>query len=250
MSQTAELTLPPRRLPLALKLALAAFVCVQVLVYWSVYGPTNFLYFCDIALFLTLVSVLTEKRLFASMAAVGILIPQFVWVIDFIGGRFGHPFVGMTGYMFKDPDLLVANIVSLFHGWLPFLLIYVVYQLGYDRRALVGWTVLAWALMLIAYFLLPAPPAPVDQPNLPVNVNYVYGTTDDAPQQWMPQAAWFAVMMIGLPLLFFVPTHLILNRLMGPAGILHRDRRPRTIVAVDGPPSPEVPADRAGARVE
>lgn len=199
-----------RRIPVALKLLLTAFVVVQVVFYWSAYGPTNFLYFCDVALFLTLISVLTETRLPASMAAVGILLPQFLWVIDFVGGVFGHPPVGMTAYMFQDTQPLYARAISLFHGWLPFLLLYVIYRLGYDRRALSAWTILAWGLMLIAYFLLPAPPAPEDNKNLPVNVNYVYGTSDDKAQEWMPPLAWLAVMMIGLPLLFFIPTHLLL----------------------------------------
>ncbi len=209
---------PPRRLPLWLKLALTAFVCVQVPFYWSAYGPTNFLYFCDVALLLALASVWAEHPLPASMAAVGILVPQGVWVLDFVGGLFGHPLVGMTAYMFQASQPLSARAISLFHGWLPFLLVYVVYRLGYDRRALLAWTLLAWALMLVAYFLLPAPPAPPDRPNLPVNVNYVYGLSDDAAQTWMPPLAWFALMMAGLPLLFFVPTHWVLSRLMPPAG--------------------------------
>ncbi len=250
MSQIQETTSPPRRLPLALKLVLVAFVCVQVPFYWSAYGPTNFLYFCDVALFLTLASVLTEKRLPASMAAVGILVPQFLWVIDFVGGLFGHPVVGMTGYMFQDSQPWSARAISLFHGWLPFLLLYVVYRLGYDRRALVAWTVLAWGLMLIAFFLLPAPPAPADQPNLPVNVNYVYGMSDDKPQEWMPPLAWLAVMMTGLPVLFFLPTHWVLNRLVGPAGGLHGKKRPRKTVLVENPPDPENTADRAEARLD
>jgi hypothetical protein len=219
LSQSLEIAPPSRRIPLVLKLALTAFVCVQVPFYWWAYGPTNFLYFCDVALFLTLASVWTEKRLPASMAAVGILVPQLIWVIDVIGGLFGHSLVGMTDYMFQDSQPLYARAISLFHGWLPFLLVYVVYRLGYDRRALVAWTVLAWGLMLIAYFLLPAPPAPVDRPNLPVNVNYVYGLSDAKPQAWMPPLAWLAVMMAGLPLLFFLPTHLLLNGLMGPTGV-------------------------------
>ena len=246
MSQSPKPVPPSRRIPLALKLALAAFVCVQVPFYWSAYGPTNFLYFCDAALFLTLLSVLTEKPLPASMAAVGILAPQLIWVIDFLGGLFGHPVVGMTGYMFQDSQPLYARAISLFHGWLPFLLLYVVYRLGYDRRALVAWTILAWGLMLIAYFFLPAPPAPADRPNLPVNVNYVYGMSDDKPQEWMPPLAWFAVMMTGLPLLFFLPTHLLLNRLMGPTGFL-RPRRPAKTILVE---SPQAPADHAKARLD
>jgi hypothetical protein len=247
LSQSPKPVPPSRPIPLALKLALAAFVCVQVPFYWSAYGPTNFLYFCDAALFLTLLSVLTEKPLPASMAAVGILAPQLIWVIDFLGGLFGHPVVGMTGYMFQDSQPLYARAISLFHGWLPFLLLYVVYRLGYDRRALVAWTILAWGLMLIAYFFLPAPPAPADRPNLPVNVNYVYGMSDDRPQEWMPPLAWFAVMMIGLPLLFFLPTHLLLNRLMGPTGFLRPRRRPDKTILVE---SPQAPADHAKARLD
>ena len=50
-------------------------------------GQTNFLYFCDVALFLALISVLAEKRLPASMAAVGILFPQLLWAIDPVAGK-------------------------------------------------------------------------------------------------------------------------------------------------------------------
>jgi hypothetical protein len=248
LSQIPAIARSSRCIPLVLKLALMAFVCVQVPFYWSAYGPTNFLYFCDVALFLTLASVLSEKRLPASMAAVGILLPQFLWVIDFVGGLFGHPFVGMTAYMFQDSQPLYARAISLFHGWLPFLLLYLIYRLGYDRRALGAWTVLAWGLMLIAYFFLPAPPAPVDHPNLPVNVDYVYGMSDDKPQEWMPSLAWLGVMLLGLPLVFFIPTHLLLNWLMGPDGVLRRQHPRHTILLVEGPQSPEAPADRAEAR--
>jgi hypothetical protein len=225
---------PSRRLPLALKLALTAFVCVQVPFYWHTYGPTNFLYFCDVALFLALASVWTEHALPASMAAVGILIPQAVWVCDFVAGLFGHSF-GMTAYMFEESQPLPARAISLFHGWLPFLLLYVVYRLGYDRRALPAWTVLAWGLLLIAYFLLPAPPAPEDRPNLPVNVNYVYGLNDKKAQTWLPPVAWFAFLMAGLPLVFFLPTHLLLRRLMPRAGPPREEKAP-----ANRPPSPEL----------
>ena len=59
------------RVPLAVKLGYTAFMAVLVPVYWANYGPTNFLYFCDVALFLTLAAVWTESALLASMAAVG-----------------------------------------------------------------------------------------------------------------------------------------------------------------------------------
>ena len=51
-------------------------MAVLVPVYWYYYGPTNFLYFCDVALFLTLAGIWLESPLLVSMCAVGIVAPQ------------------------------------------------------------------------------------------------------------------------------------------------------------------------------
>jgi hypothetical protein len=66
----------PRRIPLWLKLAYTAFVGMMVPVYWRTYGPTNFLYFCDVAVFLTLAGLWTGNASLVSTAAVGIVLPQ------------------------------------------------------------------------------------------------------------------------------------------------------------------------------
>jgi hypothetical protein len=71
--------------------------------------------------------------------------------------------------------------------------------------------VLAWVLLAISYLFLPAPPAPADNPNLPVNVDYVYGLSDDKPQELMSQGLWLTVLVVGLPLLLFLPAALVLN---------------------------------------
>lgn len=201
------------RVPLAVKLAYTAFMAVLVPYYLKIYGPTNFLYFCDVALFLALVAIWAEWSLPASMAAVGIVLPQLVWVIDVLVELSGHRLTGMTAYMFEATRPLDVRLLSLFHGWLPFLLLYLVWRLGYDRRALVAWTVLAWALILICYLWMPAPPPPADNPNLPVNIDYVYGLSDDSPQTWLPPLAWLAFIFVAFPLVLFVPTHLALCRL-------------------------------------
>jgi len=59
MSMTTTLSIAPavRRIPLWLKLAYTAFMAVLVPVYLRNYGPTNFLYFCDFALIITLVGI-------------------------------------------------------------------------------------------------------------------------------------------------------------------------------------------------
>ena len=200
------------RLPLWLKLAYTAFMAVLVPVYWHNYGPTNFLYFCDVALFVTLVAVWTENALLASAAAVGILLPQMLWCADFAAGLLGLKLTGMTAYMFDTKRPLFLRGLSLFHGWLPFLLLFLVKRLGYDRRALPVWTVTAWALLLICFHFLPPAGAALANPKTPVNINYVWGMSDDAPQTWMPTYAWFAVLFTGLPLLIFLPTHWLLRK--------------------------------------
>jgi hypothetical protein len=199
------------RIPFGLKIAYTAFMAVLVPVYWYNYGPTNFLYFCDIALFVTLIGIWRESALLISMAAVGILAPQVLWVADFVAELCGGHLTGMTAYMFNQDKPLFLRGLSLFHGWLPFLLVYLVWRLGYDRRALVCWTVLAWVLLLVCYTLMPGPRADAASIATPVNINYVHGMSDTAAQTWMPPLAWFGTMLIGLPLLIFLPTHFVLR---------------------------------------
>lgn len=204
------------RLPLALKLAFTAFMAVLVPVYWTKYGPANFLYFCDLALILTLVAVWFESRLCASMAAVGIILPQIVlWCGDFAAHFVGIKFNGMTDYMFDPNRSLFLRGLSLFHGWLPFLLLFLVAKLGYDRRAAWAWTGLAWAAMLFSYFFLPAPGAKLANPLAAVNVDYVRGFSETTAQTWMPDWAWPTFLLVALPTLIIFPTHLILKKFWG-----------------------------------
>ena len=198
------------QLPLWVKIAYSAFMAVLVPVYWHYYGPTNFLYFCDVALLITLVGVWIESPLLVSMCAVGILLPQALWVLDFLGNLVGFPVTGMTDYMFKHENSLLLRALSSFHGWLPFVLTYLVLQVGYDRRGLPTWTVLTWLLLPVCFFFLP-PPNP--NPGLtPVNINYVWGMSDNAAQTLVHPYVWLIGMMVLLPLAIYLPVHLLLSR--------------------------------------
>ena len=119
--QELDMLSTERKIPLSLKVIFTAFMFVLVPFYWRTYGPSNFLYFCDVALFLTLVGIWTENKLLISLPTVGILLPQIAWVIDFLGGLFGFPPIGMTDYMFDAIIPMLARGLSLFHGWLPLL---------------------------------------------------------------------------------------------------------------------------------
>jgi hypothetical protein len=199
------------RVPLAVKLAYSAFMAVLVPIYLHYYGPTNFLYICDVSLILTLVAIWPENALLISMCCVGVLALQTAWVVDFLVNLAGVSLTGITDYMFDASHSLFLRLLSLYHGWLPFLLVYLVWKTGYDRRAFWSWTILFWVLLPVCFFLMP-PPTP--NPGLtPVNINYVWGTDDHAAQTWVPPYVWLAGLMIGLPLLVFAPTHLVLGRI-------------------------------------
>ncbi len=210
---TAQAQVPQApRIHLSVKLVFTLFMLVLVPYYWIDYGPTNFLYYCDVALFLTLIALWKEWPLPASMGAVGIVVVQFVWIADFFANILGFTLVGMTDYMFKPSIPLFTRALSFFHFWLPLFLLWVVWRLGYDRRAFVFWTCTAWILMLVCYFLMPLPPAPIGSPNLPVNINYVYGPSELAVQTWMPPLAYLGLLMTALPLLVYWPTHYVLAK--------------------------------------
>jgi len=113
---------------------------------------------------------------------VGVLFPQFLWIIDLSLAAAKLPASGTTAYWFSEKIPLFTWILSFYHVWPLYAIVSLVWRLGYDRRAFPLWTVSAWILLLISYFLMPAPPAPVSNPNLPVNINFAHGLGDTAPQ--------------------------------------------------------------------
>ena len=94
------------------------------------------------------------------------------------------------------------------------LLAWLVWRLGYDRRALLAWTAVAWALCVLCYNFFPGPPAPgevASDPSIPVNINFVFGPSDKAAQTWMAPLPYLALYMAALFVVFFLPTHLVLR---------------------------------------
>lgn len=200
------------KIPLGLKVVYTGFLAVLIPVYWFHYGPSNFLYFCDVALLLALVGMWRENALLISMPAVGILLPQMLWCVDFLVQLAGGRMTGMTAYMFDPERSLFLRGLSLFHGWLPWLLFYLVRKVGYDRRALPCWTVLAVGLCLVAYFFLPPAGAELADPMTPRNVNYVFGLDDAKPQSWTSSEIYLGVWIAVLIGVVYIPTHGFLSK--------------------------------------
>ena len=192
-------------LPLWIKIAYTLFLCVLVPAYWIHWGPKNFLWFSDIALLTTAVALWLESSLLASMMLLAIGLPELAWNVDFFCRlATGRQMLGLSGYMFDSRRPLFLRALSLFHVVLPIVLVWMVYRLGYDRRAWVFQTVVALIVLPVTYWLTDAAE----------NVNWVRGP-GDKPQTWMRPWAYLALMMISFPLVLYLPVDLLLRTLFG-----------------------------------
>lgn len=201
-----------RRIPLVIKLCISAYIALFVPYYLYYYGPANFLYFCDIALLLSFVGLWLESAALISLCAVAILIPQLVWTADLILELSFGQFGGWTGYMFNSGSPLALRLLSLFHGWLPFLLLYLLFRLGYDRRALGHCTIFSVALVLLCVLFTPPPTPQALEMGVPSNINFVYGLSSEHPETWAPQGVYVVLELIVMYTAIFLPTHLALKR--------------------------------------
>ena len=211
---------PKHRLPLWLKVAYSVFMAVLIPVYTVNYGLTNFLWFCDVALIVTLVGLWREDRMLISVAAVAIVLPQILWVIDFGYGLVtdGGTLISLAAYMFEPDRSLFLRAISLFHGWLPFVLVFAVWKLGYDKRAFKFQIGLSWVVLVGAFLALPVLTGEaglLDPEIYPAgNVNKVLGWDDSSlPQQSMPRLAWLGFLMAAYPLCIYVPSHVAFSRI-------------------------------------
>lgn len=186
-------------LPIWLKLPYTAFVAVLVPVYIRQYGPGNFLWFSDVALFLGLAAIWLEHPLLASTQAIAVVVAESLWIIDFLLRiTTGVRVVGMTDYMFDASIPAFVRAISLFHVWLPVVLVWMVFRLGYDRRALAVQIVLGSALLVTTYFLT----GPEQ------NVNWVH--------RWgRLRGPWtLGLSVLAFPLALYLPAHLVLRAIL------------------------------------
>ena len=195
--------MPTDQIALWIKIVYTLFICVLVPVYWVQYGPSNFLWFSDIALFVTAAALWLESSLLVSMMALSVLVLETFWIVDFIIGLFaGSSVIGLSAYMFDSKISLPIRALSLFHVILPLLLVWLLYRFRYDTRALVAQTLLAWVALPASYFLT--------KPS--ENINWVYGP-GGGPQKWMPAPLYLVLLMLAFPLVLYLPTHFLLKKL-------------------------------------
>lgn len=193
--------------PLWLKLAYAVFLAIMVPVYaWkAAAGVRNFLWFSDIALFGTVAVLWLENPLLASMMGVAVLLPELVWNLSLVSRLlFGRGVTGIADYMFDPREYWYMRALSLFHVHMPIVLVWLIWRLGYDSRALIAQTVLAWIVLPLTYALT--------EPRF--NINRVFGPGSQPQRRVHPLIYLFLLMLIG-PLVVYAPTHLILDGIFG-----------------------------------
>jgi hypothetical protein len=191
-------------IPLWLKISYTVFVAILVPIYWVRWGPANFLWFSDIALLLTVPALWLENSLLASMMAVSVMVLELAWNVDyFVRLASGVRLIGLADYMFDPSKSLFLRSLSLFHVFLPPLLLWMVYRLSYDPRALFAQTALCWTVLMVCYlFTDPSE-----------NINWAFGTAR-RPQIRIWHVPFVFFMMIGLTVVIYLPTHFVLQKCM------------------------------------
>ena len=192
-------------IPLWLKIAYTGFIVVLVPIYTRHWGVRNFLWFSDIALFGTLLALWVESGFVASMMAIAVLLPEVVWNLSFFGRLLiGKDFGGLAQYMFDSCKPRYVRALSLFHVFLPVLMVWLIATLGYAKQAWIAQTVLAWIILPLTYLV-------TDRDE---NINWVYGPTSK-PQAVLPERMYLLLVMLAFPLLIYLPTHLLLLAFFG-----------------------------------
>ena len=139
-------------IPLWLKIGYSIWILTWVPTYWIYHGPANLLWLCDVANFFVAAAIWFESPLLFSSQAVSVLLIQVAWMIDYFGRMLLglHP-IGGTEYMFDGTQPYWVRSLSLFHIFIPILLIWAIWRVGYDRH---GWqlqTAIAWLILPLSY---------------------------------------------------------------------------------------------------
>jgi hypothetical protein len=191
----------------AFRALFTVLVAVIVPVYLVKYGPANFLWFSDIGLLGIFAALWLENALLGSMMALAVLLPETLWLASFASGALtkGRGVSTLATYMFDSRIPLYLRVLSsAFHLVLPPGALWLVYRYGYDERALIAQTLLAWIVLPLSLWLAPREK----------NVNWVLGFGHPPRRRW-PLPVHFAFVMLMYPLLIYLPTHWLLNWLFG-----------------------------------
>jgi hypothetical protein len=201
-----------------------AWMLVWLPSYLFGYGPAVLLNLCDVAVILSCVGLWTGSALLVSSQAVSSLLVDVAWDLDLlVRAATGTHIVGGTEYMWDPAYPLALRLLSLFHVWLPPVLLHALRRLGYDRRAFKLQAAIAVAVLVASRLLTRA----ADNQNFAWRDPFLDRPLGPAPVH----LAVIALTLIGL---LYWPTHRLLARVFG------------TVQPSPAPPSPTRRTTREG----
>ncbi|MFZ0213825.1 MAG: hypothetical protein WBE20_06680 [Candidatus Acidiferrales bacterium] len=194
--------------PQWIRWASVAWLAVWIPAYWITWGASNFIHLCDIAVILTCAGIwLGNARLLSSQAVSSIAI-DLLWDLDAAWKIFfGHTLLGATDYLWDANFPHWVRMLSLFHVVWPILLLWSLKRAGYDRSGFIFQTSIAALAMVAARYTNPAQ-----------NINYVF-SDPILHRMWGPEPAHLALMWIGLVVVIYLPTHIVLRKISPPPEI-------------------------------
>jgi len=186
---------------------------VWVPAYASVWGVSNFLHLCDVAVILTCAGLWSGSALLLSSQAVSSIVIDLLWDLD-VASRLltGRHLLGGTGYLWDASFPVAVRLLTLFHVVWPVLLVWSLRRVGYDRRGYWLQVALASCLLFAARFTDPR-----------LNINCAF-QDPIFHRSFGPGPVHVAVSIVGLAVLVYLPVHLVLARFFGGAGFA-RDGR-------------------------
>lgn len=191
----------PYKFPPWVRWASLIWLAIWMPVYWRYWGVQNFLHICDITVILTCAGLFWSSPLLLSSQAVASIIADLLWDLD-AGWRLfsGHNLLGGIEYMWDTHYALWVRLLSLFHVVWPVLLLCSLRATGYDRRGLALQSAIAAVAMIASRLTNPS-----------LNINYAF-RAPIGNRPWGPATVHVALMWLGLVLLIYLPTHLLLTK--------------------------------------
>jgi hypothetical protein len=195
-------------IPAAIRWLVLLWLAVWIPAYWKTYGPANFVHLCDVAVILSCIGLWRNNALLLSSQAVSSIVIDSLWTLDVLWRLlFSKHLIGGTEYLWDPQWPLWVRLLSLFHTALPFLLLWALGHVGYDRRGLLLQSAIAVAALVAARFTWPA-----------VNINYAF-RDPILHRSWGPAPVHVALMLLGLILIVYLPTNWALAKFFPPPAL-------------------------------
>src|SRR5262245_8199558 len=191
------------RIPIWLKVSWTVWTLLWAAAYGLYHGPENFLWFCDLANFAVAIGLWLESPLVMSWQAVSVIIVQLLYVVDVsVRFFFGVFPIKATEFMFRETIPLEIRLLSLcLHLVTPPVLLWSLWRLGYDRRALLFQVVTTAVILAVSYHWGPQR-----------NINWSWGPLFQQ-QKVVAPGLYLAIAVAGYTILLYLPAHLFFSRI-------------------------------------